>query len=346
MRLFRAINALLDNGHTVHYLAVVPFPIDHPNCYFHRFPWPSKYTTGYIFWGIFHIFAPLQLFFLGVRYRVNRLFAFGYNYSLFMQPLRLLKRIPLTVFLRADTIENHRIIGRSKILIRFERFLEGLGIAGSRMYGVSESLTNKTLAQHKYFKPAQSGVLRNDIIVSPCLGKKTKMTQLPLRLACVGVLEPRKNQKLLLGMMKGVNAKHAQLYLYGVGPDEGVLKEIVKKEKITDRVHFMGWLSAEKIWPEIDLLLMPSLHEGAPNSILEALGYSVPVLASDIPEHAEILPSIDLLPVNQSREWGEFIDQKRSVLHDKLQEIAKRQSASCEKLSFNWENKFIELVNK
>src|SRR5438093_1345770 len=49
-RLFRAIESLLSSGHEVHYLAVVAFPISHPHCHFHQFPWPEAKTHGMIFW--------------------------------------------------------------------------------------------------------------------------------------------------------------------------------------------------------------------------------------------------------------------------------------------------------
>jgi len=345
-RLFRAINALLDRGHTVHYLAVVPFPIERPNCHFHRFPWPENHTSGYIFWGLFHLFAPLLLVFIGFKYRVNRLFAFGHNYGLFFQPLRIFKKIPLTVFLRADTIENHRIKGRSSLLIGLEHVLEGLGLAGTRMYGVSETLTDKTIERHNFLRPAISGVLRNDIVKLPNVPKKIRNIQLPLRLACVGVLEPRKNQRFLLKVMKEVKAEQTQLYIYGEGPDEQLLKNTVEEENLQDRVHFMGWVAAEKIWPEIDLLLMPSLHEGAPNAVLEALGNRIPVLASDIPEHAEILPECCLQQENNAGQWTTCINQVLPVLLKMIDNIQKKQIASCSQLLFDWDDCIGKLIIK
>ncbi|MCI5209255.1 MAG: hypothetical protein D3910_10780 [Candidatus Electrothrix sp. ATG2] len=161
-RLFRAIKALLERGHTVHYLAVVPFPIDHPHCHFHRFPWPEAKTSGYLFWACFHALAPLLLLFHGFRHPVNQLFAFGSTYSLLLQPLRLLKRIPLSLFLRADTITNHQIKKRHNLLIKMEYFLEGLGIVGTNMFGVSQNLTDTVNGRHTIFKPNLSGVFSGE----------------------------------------------------------------------------------------------------------------------------------------------------------------------------------------
>ncbi len=337
-RLFRAINALLDRGSIVHYLAVVPFPIDHKNCHFHRFPWPEKHTSGYLFWALFHLFAPLQLFYIGFKYKINRAFAFGHNYALFLQPLRIVKQIPLTLFFRADTIENHRIRGRSNLLIRLEHMLEGFGIVGTRMYGVSETLTNKIIGRHRVLRPLTGKVLRNDIAKHPSMFKNIKKMQPPLRLACVGVLEPRKNQSFLLKVMERLNARQAQLFLYGVGPDKQFLKETARRKNLMDRVHFMGWIAGEKIWPEVDLLLMPSLHEGAPNAVLEALGHDVPVLASDIPEHREMLPECCLQQENHAEQWATCLDQSLPDLLEMVADILEKQAPFCRQFLFDWDD--------
>src|SRR5262245_873557 len=142
-RLFRTIESLLSSGHEVHYLAVVAFPISHPHCHFHRFLWREDKTESIIFWFMFYFIGSFQLLFLGFRYHVIHLFAFGHSYALLLQPLRYLKRIPLTLFLRADTLENHRYKRRSIYLIKLDSILEGLAIAGVRLYGVSRALTTR-----------------------------------------------------------------------------------------------------------------------------------------------------------------------------------------------------------
>src|SRR5262249_31594872 len=129
-------------------------------------------------------------------------------------------------------------------------------------------------------------------------------TALPLRLACVGILEERKNQSFVIRCMAHVNSSVAHLYLFGVGAEEEHLKRLTQELRIEDKVTFMGWIDeVDMIWDKVDLLLFPSLHEGAPNAILEALAYSVPVMVSDIPEHREVLPECNLLPLNDVMTW-------------------------------------------
>jgi N-acetylgalactosamine-N,N'-diacetylbacillosaminyl-diphospho-undecaprenol 4-alpha-N-acetylgalactosaminyltransferase len=84
----------------------------------------------------------------------------------------------------------------------------------------------------------------------------------------------------MIRCMAHIDSCLAHLYLYGIGPEENSLQKLVEALGVQKRVTFMGWGNAvHMIWENIDLLLFPSLHEGAPNAILEALAYDVPVCA-------------------------------------------------------------------
>lgn len=339
-RCFRAISALLREGHNVHYLSVIRFPIAHPNCHFHRFPWPSDKTDTLLFWFVFHIVAPWQLLFIAVRYNITRAFAFGPTYSLLLQPACFLKRIPLTLFLRSDTIKNHRIKNHPWWIVAVDRFFEGIAISGVRMYGVSDTLTSTIVKRHRYFRPISAKVLRNDVQQLPDIKVRKPPLSRPVRLASVGILEPRKNNDLLIRCMTSIPSHHAHLFLYGTGPDANRLKHLATALNVFDRVSFTGWInSPSELWCDIDLLLFPSLHEGMSNAVLEALACQVPVLASDIPEHREILPAEYLLDPNRIDVWerrlfsiifGKDIDEELSA-------IKRRQEPYAKRLHFDWD---------
>jgi len=342
-RLFRTIRALLNSGHEVHYLAVVPFPIEHPKCHFHRYPWPESKTDGIVFWAIFHLLAPIMLLYLGFRHRVTHCFAFGTSYGFMLQPLRLLKKIPLTLFLRADSVENHRFKGRPSLLLKMEKLVEGLALAGSRFYGVSCHLTETVRARHPRLRPSKFGTLTNDIEdVAPRMQTTPK---LPLRIGCVGILEARKNQALVIACMRQFNAHQARLRLFGCGPKENSLKELARSLDVEDRVNFAGWVdSPDKIWTEIDLLVFPSRHEGSPNAVLEALAHGVPVLASDIPEHREILDLAPLLPADDEGAWSEKIRKILMQPSDSLMSLRRQQQQCAEKLRFDWDAEIVKRI--
>jgi glycosyltransferase involved in cell wall biosynthesis len=344
-RLFRAIESLLSSGHEVHYLAVVAFPISHPHCHFHRFPWPEANTDGIIFWSMFHLVASFQLLFLGFRYRVTHLFAFGHSYAFLLQPLRLLKRIPLTLFLRADALENHRHKQRSPFLVKLDGIIEDLAIAGVRLYGVSRSLTTRVIERHTLLSPRIAGTLPNNMPARRPRQRGQTTTSLPLRLACVGILEERKNQSLIIRCMAHIKGSLAHLYLFGLGADEEHLKNLTKELHVADRVTFMGWIDeVDGIWENVDLLLFPSLHEGAPNAILEALAYDIPILASDIPEHREILPQWSLLPTSDLMIWVKALQTVFADIPRSLEKLCEEQYKTASRLRFDWEGEIRRLI--
>ncbi len=341
-RYFRAIRALLERGHSVHYLAVCPFPINHPHCYFHRFPWPEKRTENLFFWGVFFMLAPLQLLFLGLGRRVTHLFAFDSLYVFLLQPVRILKRIPLSFFIRGDIVKQHRIKDHGKFIITAEIFTEAMAIANVRMYSVSKTLEKSVLSRHRYFKPKCHRVFPNEI---PQLNLTESGRQLsPLRMACVGILDKSKNQSLIIDCMQYIRAESAKLFLYGTGAAETALKERVKTLHLQDRVVFAGWIEAEALWPQVDLLLFPSLFEGAPNALLEAIGCGVAVLASDIPEHREILPDTCLLGLEDRKSWVQYM---QTVIQEKepiLFRLREEQAEHTKRLRFDWDAEVVKIL--
>lgn len=346
-RLFRAINALLGDGYEVHYLSVVSFPITHDSCHFHRFRWPASKTDTLLFWFVFHVIAPWQLLFVAIRYNVTHAFAFGPTYSLLLKPASLVKRVPISLFLRSDTIENHRIKDQTRWIIAIEKFFEGIAISGVRLYGVSETLASTVAGRHRLFHPVSVSVLRNNVPHVLNGRAETRQLSRPLRLACVGILEARKNQHVLIRCMASIPADYAHLFIYGIGPDGDTLRRLAANFDVVDHVTFRGWIdSPSEVWENIDLLLLPSLHEGMSNSLLEGLAWGVPVLASDVPEHREILPMEDLLDPRRIELWQErlaSIALSEDVARE-LSEMRWRQHPYAKQLCFDWDTAICKAI--
>jgi glycosyltransferase involved in cell wall biosynthesis len=262
-----------------------------------------------------------------------------------MQPLRFIKRIPSSLFIRADTIENHRLKGRPPLLLVLERCLEGFGISNVRCFGVSQTLINSIASRHSYFKPKCNKILRNDITRwSPDNTSSLFKVASPLRLACVGILEKRKNQAFILEVFAKLDSHKAQLYFYGVGPEEEKLKQVVEQKHLSQNVHFMGWVETAWIWQNVDILLMPSLHEGASNAILEALEIGISIFASDIPEHREMLPERNLLPIHDSQAWVDRLEKVLQKPEIELKRIVNSQLPYAQHLYFDWDEKICKLI--
>lgn len=337
-RLFRAIEALLARNHTVHYLAITPFPIQHSNCYFHRFPWPVHWNNGLLFWAWFHFLAPFCLIYIGIRHECTHLFAFANTYALILKPLHFVRRLPLSVFLRADILVNHQLAQHPNWLVKLEHAFEYFALADTRCYAVSQTLANTIQSRHHNSPHINIELFPNDIPNLPPRHPRTPHHNL----GYVGMLECRKNVELVLNAVK-LTSPTIRLDIYGTGPALHSLSDLAIQLELGDRACFHGWTQSNQIWNSIDLLLMPSRHEGAPNAVLEALGVGIPVLASDIPEHREVLPTDCLLPIDNPHLWADKIN---SILYDEhaFYELVSRQTEHAIRLQFDWDKLITEII--
>lgn len=105
---------------------------------------------------------------------------------------------------------------------------------------------------------------------------------------CVGNFRARKRQRDLIHAMvllrsRGVRTACA---LVGDGPLRGELEALVRELELHDVVRFLGRLSPEElptVLHQADVFVLPSLWEGMPGSVLEAMAAGRPVVGTDVP---------------------------------------------------------------
>jgi glycosyltransferase involved in cell wall biosynthesis len=112
-----------------------------------------------------------------------------------------------------------------------------------------------------------------------------------VNIAIVGRLEPIKGIDYAL---RALNAPRmppgACLHIVGAGPMLSELQALARKLGVQDRVGFLGF--RDNVYDYIahaDALLMPSLHEGLPYTILEAMALRTPILAARVGGLSEVL---------------------------------------------------------
>ena len=98
----------------------------------------------------------------------------------------------------------------------------------------------------------------------------------------VGRLDRQKGLAEFFALLKQLFAQIPHdLLLVGDGPEAAVLKQAAHSLGIADRVHFADWQPAvPAILAASDLLVLPSLWEGMPNVVLEAMAAGKPVVAT------------------------------------------------------------------
>jgi glycosyltransferase involved in cell wall biosynthesis len=110
-------------------------------------------------------------------------------------------------------------------------------------------------------------------------------------LAAVGRLEPVKALHLAIDALRvsGMPAS-VHLHLVGTGSCESELRRRVEATGVAARVHFLGFRrDACGFIAHCDALVMPSLHEGLPYTLLEAMALGTPVIASRVGGLAEVV---------------------------------------------------------
>ena len=120
------------------------------------------------------------------------------------------------------------------------------------------------------------------------------------------------------------------LNVIGTGPQQPELEEQALALGIADRVHFLGF--KRNVFDYLahgDGLLMPSLHEGLPYVLLEAMAVGTPLLASQVAGLAEILHdrrTALLFPVGDVQRIGQAI---RDLVSDP--DLAARLSSAAQR---------------
>jgi glycosyltransferase involved in cell wall biosynthesis len=85
--------------------------------------------------------------------------------------------------------------------------------------------------------------------------------------------------------------ENIKLIIVGDGPDENILKSLINSKGLNKLVTLVPWSNdLSYIYSAIDMLVIPSRFEGLPLVMLEAMYYSLPIVASNVDGMAEVLP--------------------------------------------------------
>lgn len=108
----------------------------------------------------------------------------------------------------------------------------------------------------------------------------------------VGRLTAQKGYQYLIPAMELVRQElpDARFVWVGSGPDETSLRAAVAERGLDDIVRFAGFRSEVAVFLRAaDLFVMPSLNEGTPFALLEAMSCEVPVAVADTPALTEVV---------------------------------------------------------
>ena len=336
------LNALAARGHEVLYLALDTPPAEFGGTVlFKRIPFPISARKGVFFWGLFTVWSPIYLAYKAVQLKPDRIAVFGSYYSTVAQLGKKLSGAKSVLFLRSLVQEIERVTGGG-ILRRFAAAtFDSIGMrCADKIVCMTDAMRASVIKMLGSSK-IPIAVLPNDITGS---GKQTGI-KAPrperVRLLAGGVLDERKNIGFLLEALatlkdEGVYEK-ISLTVAGTGMLEEELIMISERLGL-ENVDFVGWCShMPDLFKEGDVFVHPARHEGIPNIVLEALGFGLPILVSDIPEHREVVVSERLL---FSIEGTTDLRSKLTrLLNDPESgvELAERSKEVADRYTFDWD---------
>lgn len=117
----------------------------------------------------------------------------------------------------------------------------------------------------------------------------------------MGRLSPEKNQENLIKAFSAINKKFSQakLYILGDGDLRNELLQTIFKLDLQAAVYMLGHKENPfDFMRQCDLFILPSIYEGQPMVLLEALTLGMPIVASDIPANRSVL----------GQEYGYYIE--------------------------------------
>ncbi len=99
----------------------------------------------------------------------------------------------------------------------------------------------------------------------------------------VGELIKRKNYYNLIKAFSLIDNKNIKLIICGQGDEEKKLISIIEKYNLTDRIVLLGYRTdVNEILNACDYFIFPSLQEGLPVSLMEAMASKIPIICSNI----------------------------------------------------------------
>jgi glycosyltransferase involved in cell wall biosynthesis len=105
----------------------------------------------------------------------------------------------------------------------------------------------------------------------------------------VGRFDPVKRLDVAIRCAEILAEWRCHLLLVGDGPARSQIESLARGSPASQRIHLPGWQS--DLAPALsaaDVFLFPSLTEGMPNAVLEAMAFGLPVIGSDIAALREI----------------------------------------------------------
>lgn len=363
-RFLMMLEAFLERNCEIHCLSLTPIQIRNPFFNNHVIRLPFHLNNHTLTRISVLILFPFYTLFVGWREKIDLFVAFVPIYAFLQMFPKCLLRKPMITFVRLDLSLGSKIEELSHYLVLLNKAIEYIGLMFSdRVIAVNMSIQEAINNLIGKRKKVEVVVLFNNIPFIP-KSKQEDILNVRLRfgisretkvLVTAGILTHRKHFEILLNCLPKIEMSNLCLLIIGEGSTKSdfiyknYLKELRETLKIDRKVILPGWIEKEellKIYCSADLFILPSLREGMPNALLEALGCDIPCLGSNIPGIRDILHYEELMfdPLDEqaitTKIWDFFSDVHYSNYIAELCRERKRAFV------FDWKERVFQMVTQ
>lgn len=211
-----------------------------------------------------------------------------------------------------DALWNHSIYGKILAPIMYMLCKKEIKEAPYVVYVTNEFLQNRYPTKGKSISCSNVMLPKNNEDVLQNRLKKMQSEKLNKKIilgTCATVGSRYKGQQNVIKAIKVLKEKGYEIeYQLVGGGDNSYLKNIAKKYDSYENVKFMGVLTHTEVFDwlgTIDIYVQPSLTEGLPRSLIEALNRGCPAIGSDAGGIPELLVDKSIYP---KKSYKEFVD--------------------------------------
>lgn len=144
-------------------------------------------------------------------------------------------------------------------------------------------------------------------------------------LVSVGELSKRKNHEIIIRTLPSL-PKNIHYFICGQGNLHEYLLDLAKQLDVTEQVHLLGFRrNVIEIVKSCDIFVFPSLQEGLPVALMEAMACGLPCLASNIRGNVDLIKNGHngyLVNAKKQGKWAEkllcLINYKSNVKQDNI----------------------------
>lgn len=106
----------------------------------------------------------------------------------------------------------------------------------------------------------------------------------------VGELSVRKNHHIMIRALAQMPRKDVYYVICGRGPLLQQLRQLADELGVAERVIFTGFCdNVKEFYPAADVFVFPSLQEGLPVALMEAMASGLPVVCTDIRGNSDLI---------------------------------------------------------